>query len=62
MMAGHRFQVHKMHTSSFKRHACLSQGLAQFLHNPVVYLAVMYDSKKIVALDEFCVLNRLKTL
>jgi len=63
MKAGHRLQVHKMHTSLFERHACLSEGLAQFLHKPVVYLASCYVRfKEIVALSEFCGLNRLKTL
>jgi hypothetical protein len=57
------FSGHKMHKSSFKLHACLSQGLAQFLHKPVVYLASCRLWFMVVAdLNEFCVLNRMKTI
>ena len=43
--------------------ACLSQGLAQCLHRHVVYFASCYVRfKEVVDLNEFCILNPMKTI
>jgi len=53
----------KVPASSLKCHACLSQGLAHFLHKSVVYLASCYVRfKEVIDINELFIFNRMKTI